>query len=450
MKHILKTAVLLIAASLLTLNGCRKDDSISSNTNSDLSMARGTHAREFSSEVAQDWMKMEMTILRTITGLNNLYAVRPFVYSGIAMYQSVVPGMPSYQTLSGQLTGLPAMPGVTPNLTYYWPESMNAAMSKFYKLMLPTMGAANLASVDSLEAAYRARYATATDASTLERSEAYGRDVAQAIYNWSTTDGNAHLADPYTVPTGPGMWVPTPPAFAATPLGAHWGDLRVMVAGSGNNALPPPPPAYSETPGSEFYNMAQQVYDVSQNLTQAQIDQAMYYRDVPGYTTAGHYLSLLLQVLAQEDADLETAASSYALIAIVTFDESISTWQSKYTYNLIRPVSYIRTVLGHPTWSPLLTTPNHPEYSSAHASLSAGVGASLASIFGDNYTITDHTYDYLGFPPRTFNSFTAFGEDAGNSRLYAGIHYQNSIDKALIQGRVVAQNILNTLVLKKP
>jgi hypothetical protein len=55
----------------------------------------------------------------------------------------------------------------------------------------------------------------------------------------------------------------------------------------------------------------------------------------------------------------------------------------------------------------------------------------------------------LGFDPRSFNSFQAFGIDAGNSRLYAGIHYQPSIDAGLIQGRKVAQNITNKLKFLK-
>ena len=105
----------------------------------------------------------------------------------------------------------------------------------------------------------------------------------------------------------------------------------------------------------------------------------------------------------------------------------------KYHYNLVRPYTYIRNVLGYSTWSPTLTTPAHPEYSSAHAVLSAATADALSNLFGDNYSFTDHTYDYLGFAPRSFNSFQAFGIDAGNSRLYAGIHYQPSIDAGLVQ-----------------
>ncbi|HKB44481.1 MAG TPA: hypothetical protein VKC90_08825, partial [Chitinophagaceae bacterium] len=60
-----------------------------------------------------------------------------------------------------------------------------------------------------------------------------------------------------------------------------------------------------------------------------------------------------------------------------------------------------------------------------------------------------HTYDYLGFASRSYGSFRAIGEDAGNSRLYAGIHYQHSIDIGLEQGRKITANIVSKLQFLK-
>lgn len=452
MKKITYATLLLLAAIFAIQTGCKKEEPVSGTSNvNELAMARGMHANRINADVAVKWMNAEVQIMRTITGISNLAILRPFAYSGIALYESVVPGMPSYQTLVGQLNELPAMPDVDASLTYNWQSSANASMAKILKLVYPTMGPANIYTVDSLESALNAEYSANSDAETITRSVAFGRGVAQTVFDWSATDGNVHLNDPFPVPTGDGKWVPTPPAYNPAPLGPYWRNLRVMVTGSGNNAQPPAPPAYSAVPGSEFYNMVKQVYDVTQPaLPQSRIDQAMYYRDIPGLTSAGHFLNIVKQVVIQENSSLEIAAAAYAISAITLYDASISTWETKFTYNLIRPVSYIQTVLNHPGWNPLLTTPGHPEYASAHASLSSSIAVALASVFGDNTAFTDRSYDYLGFPPRPFTSFTAFGEDAGNSRLYAGIHYQLSIDRSLIQGRTVANNIQNTLVLKKP
>jgi hypothetical protein len=69
----------------------------------------------------------------------------------------------------------------------------------------------------------------------------------------------------YTPPVGPGLWEPTPPAFVPNPLQPCWGQLRPFVLTSGEECAPPPPPAYSEDPASEFYAFALEVYRV--NLT---------------------------------------------------------------------------------------------------------------------------------------------------------------------------------------
>ena len=404
--------------------------------------------KTYSSDVVVKWMDMQLQLMKTATGIPNVAFARHYAYSGIALYEAVVPGMPAYQSLSGQLQGLSGLPQTGPGFAYYWPGSANAALAYITRYMFATTSAANKVSIDSLENALTAEYSGATDAAILNRSITFGREVAQKIFQWSESDGYLHASDPYTPPAGPGLWVPPsiPVPVSSTP---YWGNLRTLVSGSGDNAQPPAPTPYSTDPSSDFYKMAKQVYDVSQTITPEQTAMALYWRDVPGVTTPGHYLSILKQVLEIEKPSLDKSAFAYAFDAITVYDAAISCWQTKYHYNLVRPITYIRTVLGYPTWSPLLATPAHPEYTSAHAVLSAANADVLTNIFGDNYTFTDHTYDYLGFAPRAFNSFREIGEDAANSRLYAGIHYQPSIDLGLKQGRKVAQNIANTLKFVK-
>jgi hypothetical protein len=170
---------------------------------------------------------------------------------------------------------------------------------------------------------------------------------------------------------------------------------------------------------------------------------AMFWRDVPGATSPGHWLSIVQQAVQQKGASLEKAALAYALTGAAINDGLICCFKAKYQYNLVRPITYIRDVMGHSSWTPYLTTPAHPEYVSAHANLSGAAAAVLENLFGNVHSFTDHTYDYLSFAPRTYSSFTAIGEEAAQSRLYAGIHYQPSISAGLTQGRKVAANIFN-------
>ena len=71
------------------------------------------------------------------------------------------------------------------------------------------------------------------------------------------------------------------------------------------------------------------------------------------------------------------------------------------------------------------------------------------SLFGEDYPITLHTYDYLGYAPRSYASFNAMVEEIGRSRVYAGIHYSFSCVEGRKQGQKIATNVLNILKFKK-
>jgi hypothetical protein len=404
--------------------------------------------KKYSSDLVIKWMDMQLRLMRTATGVPGVSFTRHYAYSGIVLYEAVVQGMPAYQSLEGQLNGLAGLPKTEPGFGYFWPGSANAALSYINRQMFPTTSDANKASMDSLENALNKQYQGEVNSETINRSIAFGKAVAQKVFEWGQTDGYLHANDAYNAPLGAGLWEPTAPAFAAAST-PYWGNLRTIVPGSDVNSQPGSPIPYSTDPSSDFYKMAKQVYDVSQTLTAEQTAMALYWRDVPGVTTPGHYVSILKQVLENDKPALDEAAIAYALGGIIANDAGISCWKTKYHDNLVRPITYIRTVLGHTTWNPLLTTPAHPEYSSAHAVLSAATADAFSNLFGNNYSFIDHTYDYLGYAPRSFNSFEAFGIDAGNSRLYAGIHYQQSIDIGLVQGRKMALNIISKLKFLK-
>ena len=154
-----------------------------------------------------------------------------------------------------------------------------------------------------LEAALNASYTFACDADIISRSNTFGKAVADAVFSWSETDGYKNASAAYTPPVGPGLWEPTPPGFgaASTP---YWGNNRPIITGSTDNTQPGPPIAYSEDPKSAFYQMVKLVYDVSQTLTPDQTAMAVFWRDIPGVTTGGHWESILQQVLRQTNTTL--------------------------------------------------------------------------------------------------------------------------------------------------
>jgi hypothetical protein len=191
--------------------------------------------------------------------------------------------------------------------------------------------------------------------------------------------------------------------------------------------------------------MASDVYAASKVLTADQKAMALFWRDAPGVTTPGHWLSILRQVIKQTNSHLDKACYAYALTGICVNEARISVFETKYTYNLIRPVTYVRHVFQDTAWLPFIATPSHPEYISAHAVVSKSASMALDAVFGDIGSFTDHTYDYLALAPRTFSSFQAITEEAGSSRFYGGIHFQPSIDLGYKEGQKVATNVLGKL-----
>ncbi|WP_460912110.1 vanadium-dependent haloperoxidase [Spirosoma areae] len=301
---------------------------------------------------------------------------------------------------------------------------------------------ANKAAIDSLENAFTATYQTQiNDTGTFNRSVAFGKAVAQLIFDWSKADGASSANAAYGPPVGPGLWVPTPPANAA-PFGPYWGNNRLLFPNSLNGSAPQAPPAYSTDTASEYYKMMKEVYDVSQALTPEQTAIGLYYRDNPGFG-GGHYLSLIRQIVSQQNRSLDFSAYLYAKAGIAVVDAAIGTFKSKYQYNQERPITYIRNVLGYSSWNALFATPNFPDFPSAHSVISGAFAEVLKKDLGNNYQFTNHAYDYLGMAPRTYSSLDAMATEIGLSRLYAGIHNRIAIDRGTTMGNKIGQNINN-------
>jgi hypothetical protein len=395
----------------------------------------------YSADVIDKWMTLEIRIYKSATGFGNGGFARPFAYSGISAYESIDPGLLSWKHKYNGLSGLPE---TEPFKKYNWPASVNATLAEINRGFFTSanLNATDLAAIDSLENAIYLGF-SGEKAEVLSRSVAFGKSIADAVFAWAQTDGfTQNNAMPYTPPVGFGIWVPTSPTPPAAPF---WGNDRRIIANSGDNDAPGAPIPYSEVPGSAFYNEVNDLYQASKVLTTDQKNQALFWRDVPGVSSPGHWMSITRQAISQSHTRLDKAAAAYALSGICLNEAVISVFHYKYVYLQVRPVTYIRNVIGDATWSSFIPTPNHPEYPAAHAVLSSAIAEGLTAILGNVGPLTDHTWDYLGFPARTFNTFRDFAQDAADSRFYGGIHYKPSLVTGLRIGKIIGDNVVNSL-----
>lgn len=441
--------LLLAVGTVITLTACRKDLGPGEEPRMDQAAKAGIHGHlkqtnTYTSEVVLKWMNMHLRILRTTSPESG----RRMGYIGVAFYESVVPGMPSYQSLGGQLNELPALPQTQPGLAYHWPTSANTALATMIRGFYTAAPQSLKVAMDSLETALNAGYATDLPATTMERSKEFGKTVALAIQQWAATDGSTNTYPPY-VPLGYGFWAPTPPGYGAA-VGPYNGRNRTFVKGSLLGSAPEAPPPYSEDPASAYYKMVQQTYELSKNPTPKQKEMALYYRDIPGLGGGGgHYLSQLAQLLQATHPQLDGAALAYAKAGMTLADALIGCWQEKYKYNQERPIRYIWEVLKHPEWRPAFNTPAHPDFPSGHSTGAGAMEVVFNNLFGSDYQFTSHTYDFLDMPPQVYSSFADMAEQIGLSRVYAGIHYQLSCEAGRTQGNKIAENIERIVRFKK-
>lgn len=423
------------AVLLTTLYACSKD------SQSKLVLTANKPSA-YSSDVVDKWMTMQLRLMRNATGIPNQAFSRHFAYSGVAVYESLRPGLNGNKEWQNKWNGLTGLPAFGHWKNYYLPANANAALAMINRHMFPGANAADKAAIDSLESALKNEFLSTQTAAIISNSEFFGKAVATTVFNWAETDGYKHANDLYTLPAGEGIWKPAPPAFtaASTP---YWGQNRTIISGSIQGTTVNGVHSYSAVPGSAFHQMVKEVYEASQKLTDDQKAMAVYWRDVPGVTSPGHWLSILQQVVRQKGSDLETAALVYALTGTALNDALIRCFQLKFQYLTVRPITYIREVMGHTTWSPYIGTPPHPEYLSNHSALSLAAALVLEHFYGKNQSFTDHTYDYMNLAPRSYPSYAAIGAEAGYSRFYGGIHYLPSIEDGFLVGKKVTENILS-------
>jgi hypothetical protein len=406
-----------------------------------------SNSQEVSNRVVVDWLKLQQQLIRNTTKVPHVAYSRHFVYTSVALYESIVKSDEGYLSLSGQLNGF-TLPAMSTPKNIDWPETANATMATMFRHFYGN-NTLNRKLVDSLEMANTLiTRKSGISKSDLENSRQYGKKVAEAVIAWSLDDGSAKSYPEYILPVGDGLWVKTPPAFGTAAM-PYWCKSRCLV--NLDSTLLKVPTEFSTQSNSAFYTMAKDVYDVTTNLTPEQKKIAWFWDDSPNgkyLSVFGHWSSILAQVSAERRLSLLTTTELFVKMSLAQYDASVACWNGKYKYNVQRPITYIQKYIDK-NWTPIIETPPHPEYPAAHATLSQAAATALSDVLGDNIRFTDNTYSSIGMEARSFDSFSQAAEEAGYSRLYGGIHYRPSIAAGLTLGEKTANNLLKKIQFKQ-
>ncbi|MFD2572528.1 vanadium-dependent haloperoxidase [Spirosoma soli] len=440
---------------LVLVQACnpRQDDPVAPTTQT------GKPADQYTADLALKWSDLHLKLVRNGTGFTPPVAARTFGYAGVAMYEAVVPGISDHRSLVGQLQQLTELPQIETAKTYNWALSANAAQATILKGLFANASDVYKAKIDSLENALFIEYQEGDDAVN-QRSITFGKAVANAIYEWSKTDGGhegytRNFPADYVVPTGPGLWQPTENG-RKIPMQPYWGKNRTFLAAI--SSLPMPAPLMVSTDvKSQYFAQYLEVYTKNKSLTQEEKEISVWWADDPSetFTPPGHSYSLARISVRTANANLAKAVETFARVGISVSDAFVMCWKCKYTFNNERPYTYVRRAID-PNWIPFWPAPPFPGYSSGHATQSGATAIVLTDLYGSQFKFTDDSHvarvrdtkRNVDFKARSYQSFWETAEESALSRFLGGIHTRQDNEIGLREGRKIGQ-FVNGLNWKK-
>jgi membrane-associated phospholipid phosphatase len=236
---------------------------------------------------------------------------------------------------------------------------------------------------------------------------ALGRKVADQVIAKAKADGSDAVWTG-TVPTGPCKWLGANPGNVTA---ANW---RPLLLTSPSEFRPAAPPACDS---AQVAAEVATVRDFPRTFLAFGTNyKAFYWQSPEGLHTWPYRYADKWTFEDSLDQNPPRAARTYALVAAVLFDAFIASQDGKFTYWYIRPPQL------DPSIKPLFPIPNFPSYPSNHSTFSAARSEMLAYLF-----------------PAHADFIRAVGAEAGQSRIWAGIHYPMDNVAGLQLGKSVSE-----------
>ncbi|QKV80238.1 vanadium-dependent haloperoxidase [Amycolatopsis sp. Hca4] len=274
-----------------------------------------------------------------------------------------------------------------------------------------------------------------------------GRLVARLLLGLRADDGSAAVPPVLPPGTAPGQYRPTPPAFAPAVF-THWAAVTPFVLDRAAQFRPGPYPS----PGSARYaralaEVAAAGRDTSTTRTADETEQARFWA-APIWN---YWNEIAQSVVGGSRSGLLVAARVFARLNLSFADAVIAFYDAKYHYRIWRPITAIRLAAadgnpatdGIPDWSGLATTPADPAYPGAHSVIAQAGALVLRQEYGPRWPLAV-TSEALPGVVRRFTSFQGAADEAGLSRITAGVHTRLDHEAGRQLGHDVAGFVLRS------
>ena len=333
---------------------------------------------------------------------------RVFVYVSMAMHDATVAAWESKYFYNRQrpseVDGTLRPRLSVPRSPSY--PSEHAATAGAAAAVLAALLPAEAASFQSLaeEAARSRLYAGLQYPSDYFAGLELGRKVAEKVLEKARADG-ADAVWTGTVPTGGCMWTGTNPGNVTMP---NWRPILLSSPSEFRSTAPPDCQSGAVRAETDAVKTFPRTFTTN--------SKAFYYQMPEGSFTDFHVLLSRLLFEDHLDQNPPRATRAYAALSAIVYDTWIASNDSKYAYWYLRPHQLDSGI------TPLFPVPNFPSYPSNHSALS---------------TARTELLGYL-FPDRK-DTLAALGKEAGDSRIWAGIHYEMDNQAGVTMGKAVAR-----------
>ncbi|MBL8345040.1 MAG: vanadium-dependent haloperoxidase [Rubrivivax sp.] len=288
------------------------------------------------------------------------------------------------------------------------------------------------------QGAYEQRLATIADGPAKTLGLALGSEVAAEVVRQRANDGRMVALAPYVSATAPGQFRAANP----NPVFRHFPSVKPFALQSLGQFRPAPPPALNSAAYAAAVNQTRALGGTASTVrTPEQLEAARFHTEPPPPAITRN-----LGRFAASTANVGDAARLMALVYVSYVDAIAACFEAKYHYQTWRPASAIQmadvdgndATPADATWTPVLPTPNHPEYPAAHSCTSGSVGESLRHFYGTPHVT--FTWDSkVTNTTRTYAGIDAFNAEAGMARLHGGMHFAFATAAGEELGRRVAQ-----------
>ena len=305
------------------------------------------------------------------------------------------------------------------------------------------------ARASSFDALHAAILATIPNSTQKTAGIVWGEFVASQILVARANDGSNAVVQP-PGGSGPGVWIPTPPAFLPYLL-PQWGFVVPFAMSSSSQFRPAGPPSLdSQQYAADYEEVKQLGALVGSTRTEDQTEIALFWADGAGTETPpGHWNSIAQIIAAARGTTLEENARLFGLLNIAMADAAICAWDAKYTFNFWRPVTAIAFAEPQLMWISFIVTPPFPDYTSGHSTFSAAAATVLPLFFGTEDLPFTIGSDFLPGVFRSFSTCQDAAEEAALSRICGGIHFRSASEDGLQAGSSIGEWTVTHYLLPK-